>query len=61
MLASLTYAVQYRRQDQAQSFDPWHTMAAFDCEGAARAYFSKQGNEMWEYQLVEIPADQQDN
>lgn len=56
LLRGLTHVVQYRRKDQTENFDPWHTMAAFDCEGAASVYHGKQGNETWEYRWIEIPA-----
>lgn len=49
---SLTHGVQYRRKDQIENFDPWHTMAAFDCESAASAYCRKQSSVSWEYRWI---------
>lgn len=54
-LNGLQHAVQYRRKDQTDTFDPWHTMAAFDSELAADRYFKAQSSEMWEYQLIGVP------
>lgn len=56
LLEGLRFVVQYRRKDQTESFDPWHTMAAFDCGGPANTYFEKQSSDTWEYRLVEIDA-----
>lgn len=53
-LDGLNYVIQYRRLDQTDNFDPWHTMAAFDVLGPARTYFEKQGNETWEYRLIDL-------
>ena len=52
----LTHVIQYRRKDQTETFDPWHTMAAFDGELSAAAYFKKQKSETWEYRCLELEA-----
>ena len=54
LLKSITSVVQYRRKDQTQAFDPWHTMAAFDVLGAAERYCADQSSEMWEYRWLEL-------
>lgn len=56
LLDGLTHVVQYRRKDQTESYDPWHTMAAFDCEGAASVYCQRQGNDVWEYRWTPLTA-----
>ena len=56
LLTGLRYVVQYRRKDWTVHFDVWHTMAAFDVEGAASFYCDKQGNDTWEYRWLEIPS-----
>lgn len=60
LLKDLTHIVQYRRKETGtwQGYDPWHTMAAFDCEGAASVYCSRQGNETWEYRWLELPVSE---
>jgi hypothetical protein len=54
LFRGLTHVVQYRRKDQFDHFDPWHSMAAFDCEGAAIFYCGKQGGATWEYRWIKI-------
>lgn len=58
-LSGLCHVVQYRRKDQTDQFDPWHSMAAFDVLGAAEAYYEKQESSMWEYRLIEISGDEE--
>lgn len=58
-LSGLRHVIQYRRKDQTDSFDPWHSMAAFDVPGAAEAYYAKQGNDTYEYRLIEISGDEE--
>lgn len=52
----LVAVVQYRRFDQTENFDPWHTMAAFDQPGPAERYRDQcaDGNTVWEYRVVEV-------
>lgn len=60
LLKGLTAVVQYRRKDQGEYFDPWHTMAAFDVPGPAERYCNSQAADApWEYRWLKIPdADQ---
>ena len=44
ILRPMSFAVQYRRIDQTGSYDPWHTMAAFDVLGAAERYCDQQSS-----------------
>ena len=55
-LHGLPHIIQYRRKDEA-TFDPWHSMAAFDSILAAERYYAAQSSEVWEYRLIEIAAD----
>jgi hypothetical protein len=58
LLEAVHFVVQYRRKEGVNGwfgFDPWHTMAAFDVQGAAEAYCGRQGNEFYEYRMIELP------
>lgn len=62
LLEGLTAVVQYRRKDQTDNFDPWHTMAAFDVVGAAEAYCNRQSKDVpWEYRWLETPETKKEN